>query len=195
MNKEKLKVKDLVTIGVYAVLYFVVYMATGMVGAVNPFMNLVAPFLCGIIGGILVMLFMAKIPKPKALFIFSAITPIITIFTTGVWQSLVNGIIVSAFAQYFTSKGNYKSVKMNIIATGFVTLTSCGHFLFMLFFKKQYIEMTKATMGIEYAQIYERLMTTPNIILAYAGAFIGGVIGAYIGAKLLKNQFEKAGIV
>ena len=44
MNKEKLKVKDLVTIGVYAVLYFVVYMATGMVGAVNPFMNLVAPF-------------------------------------------------------------------------------------------------------------------------------------------------------
>ena len=42
MDTQKLKVKDLVTIGVFAIIYFIVYYAVGMIGLV-PILYLVFP--------------------------------------------------------------------------------------------------------------------------------------------------------
>lgn len=59
MKTEKLRIKDLVTIGVFTVIYFVLMFASGMIGMV-PILYLAYPTLAGIITGIVVMLFMAK---------------------------------------------------------------------------------------------------------------------------------------
>lgn len=50
-------------------------------------------------------------------------------------------------------------------------------------------------MGEEYTRGLERLITYPNMALVYIGAFVGGIIGAYIGKAFLKKHFEKAGII
>lgn len=42
MDTQKLKVKDLVTIGVFAIIYFIVYYAVGMIGLV-PFCTWCSP--------------------------------------------------------------------------------------------------------------------------------------------------------
>lgn len=48
MRENKLKIKDLVTIGVFAVIYFVVMFGVGMIGMV-PILFLVYPTLLGIV--------------------------------------------------------------------------------------------------------------------------------------------------
>ena len=63
---EKLKTKDFVTIGVFTVIYFIMMFAVGMMGMV-PILFLMYPFFNAIVGGVIVMLFMAKVPKPWAL--------------------------------------------------------------------------------------------------------------------------------
>ena len=64
----------------------------------------------------------------------------------------------------------------------------------MLLAKKKYIELSMM-MGKDYVQTLERLITYPNMVLVYIGAVLGGIGGAYIGRKILKKHFIKAGIV
>ena len=79
MNK-KLELKDLVLIGIFAVIYLVLMFAVGMIGLI-PILFLVYPTIAGIICGPLVLLFMAKEQKPFALFIFGMIMPIVMILS------------------------------------------------------------------------------------------------------------------
>ncbi len=50
MKEKKLKIKDLVTIGVFAVIYFVVTFAIGMIGVI-PILFLIYPTKLGIVSG------------------------------------------------------------------------------------------------------------------------------------------------
>ena len=69
MKENRLKIKDLVTIGVFAVIYLVIMFSVGMIGVI-PILFLVYPTILGIVSGTVVMLFMAKVQKPWALLIF-----------------------------------------------------------------------------------------------------------------------------
>ena len=62
MKEQKLKIKDLVTIGVFAVIYVVIIFALGMIGFL-PVLYLVYPALLGIVSGTVIMLFMAKVQR------------------------------------------------------------------------------------------------------------------------------------
>ena len=55
MKEKKLKIKDLVTIGVFAVIYFVVTFAVGMIGVI-PILFLIYPTILGIVSGTVVTL-------------------------------------------------------------------------------------------------------------------------------------------
>ena len=105
---NKLKVKDLVLIGIFAVIYFVGMFAIGMMGLI-PILFLVWPFVNGAIMGILVMVFMAKEQKPWTLFIFGILAPLIMFIMGHSYVVLVNGVIVMLLAELTRRKGGYKS--------------------------------------------------------------------------------------
>lgn len=65
MDNKKLKVKDLVSIGVFAVIYFVLLYGVGMMGMI-PILFLIYPTVLAIVAGTVVMLFMTKVQKPWA---------------------------------------------------------------------------------------------------------------------------------
>ena len=50
MKEKKLKIKDLVTIGVFAVIYLVIMFGVGMIGVI-PILFLVYPTILGIVSG------------------------------------------------------------------------------------------------------------------------------------------------
>ena len=86
MKEKKLKIKDLVTIGVFAVIYVVIIFALGMIGFL-PVLYLVYPALLGIVSGTVVMLFMAKVQKPWAVLILGMLS--FAIFNTWICGSLM----------------------------------------------------------------------------------------------------------
>lgn len=194
MNSNKLNIKDLVTIGVFAVIYFVLMFGIGMMGII-PILFLIYPSVLGIVTGPVVTLMMTKVQKPMALFIFGMISPIIMMAFGHTYIILVHSLIVVIIAELIRRIGKYKSFKYNTLSFAVFNTWICGSLMQMLLAKEKYLEMTVTMMGKDYANALENLINYPNMLLVYLGAFIGGIIGAYIGRAFLRKHFEKAGIV
>ena len=192
MKNEKLKVKDLVTIGIFAVIYSIVMFGVGMMGMI-PILFLIYPTILGIVSGVIVMLFMAKEQKPWALFIFGMLTPLGMFVMGHTYVVPVHALVVMLIAECIRRGGNYRSFKYNAIAFGIFNMWICGSLMQMLLVKEKYMEMC-AMMGSGYVQALEKLITYPHMAIVYVGAFIGGILGAWIGRAMLKKHFIKAGI-
>ena len=193
MKEQKLKIKDLVTIGVFAVIYLVIMFSVGMIGVI-PILFLVYPTILGIVSGTVVMLFMAKVQKPWALLIFGMLTPIFMMVEGHTYILVLHAFVVILIAELIRRAGNYNSFKYNMLSFAIFNTWICGSLMQMLWAREKYIEMTMM-MGNEYVEALERLVTYPHMALVYIGAILGGLIGANIGRILLKKHFIKAGLV
>lgn len=193
MVNQKLKVKDLVSIGVFGVIYFVLMFGIGMMGMI-PILFLIYPTVLGIIAGTVVMLFMTKVQKPWALFIFGMISPLVMFAAGHTYVVVVLSLIVMIISELIRKIGNYNSFKYNMLSYAVFSTWICSSMMQMLLAKEVYIEHCKM-MGDDYVVALEKLITYPHMALVALGAFLGGIIGAYIGKALLKKHFEKAGIV
>lgn len=192
---EKLKIKDLVTIGVFTVIYFVLMFLSGMIGIV-PILYLAYPTVAGIITGIVIMLFMAKVQKPGGLFILGLICSLIVIAMGNTYVILVHALISIVIAEIIRKTGGYKSFKYNMLSFAIFNTWICGFLMQVLLAKDKVIEIAE-TRGMGYAYIMKliALLNLSSMILVYIGAIVGGIIGAYIGKAFLKKHFEKAGII
>ena len=193
MEIEKLKIKDLVTIGVFTVIYFVLMFLSGMIGMV-PILYLAYPAVAGIITGIVIMLFMAKVQKPWGLFILGLICSFIVIAMGNTYIILIHALISMVIAEFVRKIGGYKSFKYNMLSFAIFNTWICGSLMQMLWAREKYIEIAMV-MGEEYVNALIKLVTYPNMALVYLGAILGGLIGANIGRILLKKHFIKAGII
>ena len=195
MEMEKLKIKDLVTIGVFTVIYFVLMFLSGMIGIV-PILYLAYPTVAGIITGIVIMLFMAKVQKPGGLFILGLICSLIVIAMGNTYVILVHALISMAIAEIIRKTGGYKSFKYNMLSFAIFNTWICGFLMQVLLAKDKVIEIAE-TRGMGYAYIMKliALLNFSSMILVYIGAIVGVIIGAYIGKAFLKKHFEKAGII
>ncbi|PIE98911.1 MAG: hypothetical protein CR988_01030 [Treponema sp.] len=192
---NRLKVKDFITIGVFFVIYFVVLFAVGMIGIV-PILFLVYPFTAALVLGTVVMLFMAKVGKPWALFILGMLTPTIMFAMGHTYIVPLISLIFIGFAEFIFRKGQFKSFKHNAFAYATFSCWSATSIMQILLVKDRYVAlMQKTGMQPDYIAKMEELVSVPVMALVVVGAFIGGLIGALIGKVMLKKHFEKAGIV
>lgn len=193
MKKTKLNIKDAVTIGVFAVIYFAVMFGIGMIGIV-PILFLVYPMVLGLVSGTIVMLFMTKVQKAWGLLILGIIIPISMFIMGHTYIVPVHAFVVMLIAELIRKQGRYNSFVYNALAFAVFNTWSCASLMQMLWAKERYMELAMM-MGEAYVKALERLITYPTMALVYIGAGIGGFIGAYIGKIFLKKHFIKAGIV
>lgn len=195
MKTEKLRIKDLVTIGVFTVIYFVLFFVAGMVGII-PILYLAYPTLAGIITGIVVMLFMAKVQKPWGLFLLGLICSLIVIAMGNTYIIVIHAVISMVIAELLRKKGEYRSFKYNMLSFAIFNTWICGFLMQILLAKDKVIELAETRgMGHDYIMKLISLLNFRSMILVYIGAIVGGILGAYIGKVFLKKHFEKAGIV
>ena len=193
MKEKKLKIKDLVTIGVFAVIYVVIIFALGMIGFL-PVLYLVYPALLGIVSGTVIMLFMVKVQKPWAVLILGMLTSVFMMVEGNTYLLIIHSFVVMLIAELIRRVGNYNSFKYNMLSFAIFNTWICGSLMQMLWAREKYIELSMM-MGKEYVDILIKLITYQHMALVYLGAIIGGLIGANIGRILLKKHFIKAGIV
>ena len=195
MKTEKLRIKDLVTIGVFTVIYFVLFFVAGMVGII-PILYLAYPTLAGIITGIVAMLFMAKVQKPWGLFLLGLICSLIVLAMGNTYIIVIHAVISMVIAELLRKKGEYRSFKYNMLSFAIFNTWICGFLMQILLAKDKVIELAETRgMGHDYIMKLITLLNFRSMILVYIGAIVGGILGAYIGKVFLKKHFEKAGIV
>jgi energy-coupling factor transport system substrate-specific component len=85
VSRPKLGTRDLVNIGVYTAIYYVVTFLGGMVGIVSPIGMFVGFALSAIVGGTVIMLFLAKTPVMGAMTVLGLIVGVLMLATGHFW--------------------------------------------------------------------------------------------------------------
>lgn len=193
--KEKLEVKDLINVGIFAALYCVCYFAAAMTGYIPVFMVLL-PLIAPIIAGIPFMLFLTRVKKFGMVTITSIIVVLLMFAMGHPWYVLIFGAVCGLIADLILKAGNYKSVKLSFIGYAVFSEWSLGALLALFFgFRDNYFKNMRAGYGDVYV---DKLMAlTPDwlFFVMIILAFVGGIIGALLGMTVLKKHFKKAGMV
>ena len=116
-NNEKLKGRDLINVGIYTAIYFVIMMAVAMLGMIPIFLPLLS-VIVPILGGIPFMLFLTKVKKPGMIFIMAIVMGIMMLLTgMGPWPILTSAI-AGVIAELIVRSGEYKSLTKGILGYG-----------------------------------------------------------------------------
>lgn len=189
---EKLKGKDLINIGIFTAIYFVIVFAVSMLGFIPIFM----PLLCvivPIIGGIPFMLFLTKVKKFGMIFIMSILMGILMLLTGMGYYAIIIGIVSGLIAEGIYKSGQYKSSSKAILTSGVFSLWCWANFI-PLFTNIEGYFSTRQSFGREYIDALTSLMPTWMCPTLFIVAFVSGIIGGLMGKAVLKKHFKKAGI-
>ena len=197
MNQNrKLTGKDVITIGIYSAIYFVLNFAAMMTGLI-PLLWILLPGTVAILTGIPFLLMVVKVPKPGAALIMGLITAFLY-FVTGQFTSLILitmliACIVSEAYRYIT-KYNLKFI--NLVVT-FILFSygMTGSPLALFVYRESFLAQIGETMSQEYVVAISSYITTPMLILLLVSPIAGGFFGVLIAGGIFKKHFKKAGIV
>ena len=195
-KENKLQVKDLIMIGVFSALYFVLNMVGGMPFAMNPILTFYQPIGSAFLSGIIFMFLIAKSPKRGTITILAVIMCILR-FATGMhWAMGVGTLIAGIIAEIIAGSKNYKNKTMNMLSFGIFALGDIGTFLVYFINPESWSNaIIKKGTDISYIESMNAAAANWMIYVIVIGTFLVALLSAWIGIKLSKKQFEKAGIV
>ena len=190
----KLSVKDLINVGLFSVIYFIMFMIAGMLGYI-PILVVVLPLIAGVLGGIPFVLFVIKEQKFGAVTLMGLITGLLTFLMGQTWMSILFGLVFGLIGDLIMRSGDYKVWKKNVIGYSVFTLWTIGTMLPMWIMRDSFFASYRENGGTD-AYIDAVMKLTPNYMIAIiiVLALVGGVIGAWLGKAVLKKHFVKAGI-
>lgn len=195
MDKQKLNTKDLINIGIFTVLYFVMFFITGMLGYIPVFVVLL-PLVLGILCGIPFTLFLTKTGKFGAVTIMGFLVSLLCFLVGQSWISIIFGVVFGFLADLIFKAGNYKSWRLTVLGYCVFTEWVIGSMLPMWIMRDVFFETYRTQGGTEeYISAVMNLTSTYMIPVVVLLGIIGGVLGAYLGRAVLKKHFKKAGIV
>lgn len=107
---NKLQGKDLINVGIFTAIYFVVMMAIAMLGFIPIFLPLLI-VLVPLIGGIVMMLYYSKVQKFGMVSLTGLICGILMLLTGMGYWSIITGAVFGVLADLVLKSGDYKSAK------------------------------------------------------------------------------------
>ena len=190
----KLSVKELINVGLFSVIYFIMFTISGILGYI-PICVVILPLIAGILGGIPFVLFTIKEQKFGAVTLMGVIAGLFTFLVGQTWLSVVFGLVFGLLADLIMRSGQYKSWTKNMLGYSVFTLWTVGTMLPMWIMRETFFAGYRENGGTD-AYINAVMKLTPNymILVVIVLALVGGILGACLGKSVLKKHFEKAGI-
>ena len=194
-NKKGLTVKDLVTTGIFSALFLVFALVGGIFFAPNPVLTFYMPVGSALLCGPVYLLLLAKVPKRWAVTILGAILCLVWFVTGMHWAMSLGCLLMGVVADLMAGAGGYRSRKVN--ALSYILLSLGGTASYLVFFADP-AGWAQTMLGNGTEQSYidtMRATGTAGILIAMlAGTVLAAAVSAFVGGKMLKKQFEKAGI-
>ncbi len=194
-NTNKLSIKDLVTTGIFTAIFFIFTMVGGGFFAVNPVLTFYMPMGSGLLCGPVYLLLLAKVQKRWSITVLGIVMGVIW-FATGMhWAFSLGYVLMGFLADLTAAIGKYKNKIINILS--YMLMSLGGTFTYVMFFiDPQGWAGTMLKKGTEQSYIDTMRNSAPTWLLAVIilGTLAVAAFSGWIGSKMLKKQFEKAGI-
>ena len=192
IHQKGLSVKDLVTTGIFSAIFFAFTMIGGAFFAVLTFyMPMGSALLCGPV----YLLLLAKVHKRFSITILGIIMGIIWFVTGMHWAFSLGYIVMGMIADLLAGLGKYKNKKINALSYMLMSLGSVYTYVVYFIDPKGWAG-TMLKNGTEQSYIDAMNAAASSWLLAviFLGTFVIAAFSAWVGGKMLKKQFEKAGI-
>lgn len=195
MNRKGLSVKDLVTTGIFSAIFLVFTMIGGIFFAVNPVLTFYMPMGSALLCGPVYLLLVAKVHKRWSITILGIIMGILWFVTGMHWAFSLGYIVMGLVADFVAGLGQYKSKSINGVSYMLMSLGSVYTYVVYFIDPKGWAG-TMLKNGTEQSYIDAMNAAAPSWLLAVIllGTLIIAAFSAWVGGKMLKKQFEKAGI-
>lgn len=193
MESNKINSKDLINVGIYTTIYIVVCFVVGMLNAIPilyPFLYVLVPLTTGIP----FMLFLTKTSKFGMVSILSTICGVFWFLMGYTWIALIGYVVFGVIADLVMKAGKYKSFKMNLIGFWIFSCGMIGSQAPMWIMADTYMAGVRQSMGDQYTDQLIQYMPSWIAFAAIGIIFVGALLGALLGRKMLKKHFKRAGI-
>lgn len=196
-DTSKLQVKDLVTIGVFSAIYFVINLIIMICGGISPIIWIFMPAIIALLSGVIFMLMTGKVQKSGPVVIMSAITAIIYFatgqFTVVLLLTFASSSIIAELIRYMFG---YKSFTGNLIAYAVFSLGMIGSPLPIWLFGNNFFDsIINQGMSSSYVEGLKNFTSFGMLIAMVISTFVLGLVGGMIGKSMLKKHFIKVGII
>lgn len=191
---NKMQAKDLINIGLFTVLYFVLGCCVAIPIGFVPIFLPVLGSLWTLITGIPFMLFAVRAKKFGMVTIMAVLSGLLMGLTGMGFWGILTGAVFGLLGDLVMKSGDYASAKKTILGYGVFSLWMVGTYIPMYFMVEQSRADFAKSFGDEYADKVMSVMPMWSIVLVIAGIFLCALLGGLIGKAVLKKHFAKAGI-
>lgn len=192
---NKLQAKDLINLGLFTILYFVIGCCVAIPIGFIPIFLPVLGALWVLITGIPFMLFLTKVKKFGMITLMAVLSGLLMGLTGMGFWGILTGIVSGLLADLILKSGEYKSASKGLLGYAVFSLWMVGTYIPMYFMVEESRASFAASFGDEYADQVMAVMPMWSIVLVIASIFVFAILGGLIGKRLLKKHFVKAGIV
>ena len=191
---EKIQAKDLISLGLFTVLYFVLGCCVAIPIGFVPIFLPVLGALWTLVTGIPFMLYAVRVKKFGLVTIMAILSGLLMGLTGMGYWGILTGAVFGVLGDLLMKSGEYRSAKKTILGYGVFSLWMVGTYIPMYFMVEQSRADFAAGFGEEYADKVMSVMPAWSLILVVAGIFVFAVLGGLLGKAVLKKHFVKAGI-
>lgn len=191
----KLKIKDLITIGIYSALYFITTAIGVLIGAiVFRSINMVyAPALSALLSGVVYFLLIKNTKKFGAISIVGVVIGTFFFFSGHFALSFIPSCLFALIADLVAKTKKYESKLVNLISYVIFSYGNFGPIMLMWIAKEAYIarliEKGKDLTYINKVIIpFEIKTVTFLVFVVMVCAVIGGLFGQHLVNKHFKNE-------
>lgn len=197
ITPNKLTVPDLISVGVFTALYFVLVTVATFTCALLPGVgNIVLPALAALISGSVYMLLAAKLQKFGGIMIMGLVMGLFFFVSGHFVLSFAANIVCGLLADLIAARDKFRSKKLLLVSYVVFSYGLTGPILPLWFMKDAYIaNLTARGKDAAYINTLFAPINNGSFVAAMAAILVCAVLGGLFGQRMMKKHFEKAGIV
>lgn len=192
----KLAAKDLVLVGVLGAVAGAVCMVISLLCGMSPVTNPLYAIIAAIPVGIVYMLMLAKVPKHGVFTVAGIVYGALFLAMGCFWFVVLCFVAASVVADAVMWPNSRSVTRMSVAYAVSVAGLSFGYNGAIVLMRDTFNEvMVKKGIPAEYSAALNAFVSDPMLAVLTAAAFLVALLGAYVGRRVLKKHFVRAGLV
>ena len=189
MKRRGMGGKDVITVGIFSAIYFVINFAFMLLGGLHPLLWILMPGFIALFTGIPYLMMCAKVQKVGSVLLMGLITGLIY-YVTGQFTLviLVTFVLACGLAELTRGLTHYRSMAGSL---GMV-----GSPLPIWLMREDFLrQITEQGMPADYINTLASLSSNGMLVVLFLAPIVGAIIGGFLARAMFRKHFEKAGLV